>query len=198
MSSNLVLVMPISCPWYMKGIPRNKTIIVPSILVPWAFLACSGRYLLAPLGSSWFSIMFDKNPTFSLSFWALKIAFLYCLNVKSGASYQPCPPKDKHWAEKSNIDEKWPFSPINSPSSSFFMLNTSPTVNASCFSKVFFFKFSSMLPMPVACSATLPACTSPSSPSGSRFSKFKSFAMLIMASILKPETPLSSHQFIIL
>ena len=32
--------------------------------------------------------------------------------------------------EKSNIEEKYPFSPIKSPSSSYFSLNTSPIVRA--------------------------------------------------------------------
>ena len=147
--------IPISCPWYINGIPRSNTLTVPSILIPAGFCAYSGKNLEAPLGSSWFSMILALKPYFSVSSCEPRMVFLHVSKSIFGASYQPCSPSLKHCAQKSNIVEKWPFSPINSGSSSGFILNTSPTVNASYFLNVLFFNSSKNSPTPSALSTIL-------------------------------------------
>ena len=119
------------------------------------------------------------------------------LKLISGASYQPWAPSLRVWALKSKIVEKCPFSPINCESSSLCILKTSATVKASYFSKVFILRSSKYSPTPSTFSTIRQQPARPSAPSGSRLGKSKSFLMLIIASILKPARPFSSHQLII-
>ena len=78
------------------------------------------------------------------------------------------------------------------------MLNTSPTVKASYFSKVDFFRSSNSSPTPSTLSTIFQQLARPSFPSGAKSGKFRSFLMFMIASIRKPERPFSSHQLIIL
>jgi len=131
------------------------------------------------------------------SCWESKITFRHSSKRNGFWSYQPCSPKVSTWALKSNIVEKCPSSPINSKSSSSFILKTSPTVKASCFSKVSCFNSSKKSPTPFTASTILIQVASPSGPSGSKDGKLTSFLILIIASIRNPATPLSNHQFTI-
>ena len=119
------------------------------------------------------------------------------LKVMSGESYQPCLPSLRHCALKSKIVEKYPFSPINLLSSDLFKLKASATVNASYFSNVFFFKSSNNSPIPSTLSIMRQHPDKPSGPSGPKSGKSRSFLIFIIASILNPARPFSSHQFTI-
>ena len=143
-------------------------------------------------------MIFALKPYFCVSNCAWMIAALHFANSSFGASYHPCSPSVSVWALKSNIVEKWPVSPINSGNSSGFMLNTSPTVKASYFSKVDFFRSSNSSPTPSTLSTIFQQLARPSFPSGAKSGKFRSFLMFMIASIRKPERPFSSHQLIIL
>ena len=65
------------------------------------------------------------------------------------------------------------------------------------FWNVFFFKSSRSSPTPSTLSTIFQQPAMPSAPSGSKSGNFRSFLILMIASIRKPESPFSSHQLII-